>query len=342
MAGPDPPGSPVNAMRSPLDNAAKFFRLLARKRSAYPEEIQIEVTNACNLQCAMCPHTHGTVPQRDFPLPLFENLVQTNPAPKRLVLTGWGEPLLHPNFFAIIALSNQHWPDTAVRFTTNGILLDEKRREQIKELQVEAVTVSVDLWPDRQDIPREWRDILHPPSPKTFRHLVDYAADQDLMNQTPLILQALVVEENLEDVRRYIHFAAEHSLQAVHLARMQPYPENPVPRPSWEREQAMLAELRRAGREQGVRVRTLNQQSLPLRLATRFDGICLRTDDSVYITVEGTITPCCNLRGYAIGALESTGMTIEEAWRSRKEKEFFENQRPVCGLCDALFHRYRT
>jgi len=37
----------------------------------------------------MCPHTQGTVPLRDFPLPVFENLVKNNPAPQRLVLTGW-------------------------------------------------------------------------------------------------------------------------------------------------------------------------------------------------------------------------------------------------------------
>ncbi len=328
-------------MRSALDNASKFFRLLARKRSAYPEEIQIEVTNACNLQCAMCPHTHGTIPQRDFPLPMFENLVRTNPAPKRLVLTGWGEPLLHPDFFEMIALANQHWPDTAVRFTTNGILLDEERRKRIKELHVGAVTVSVDLWPERKDIPREWRDILHPPSPKTFRNLVDYAADLDLLKKTPLILQALVVEENFEDVRRYIDFAAEHSIRTIHLVRMQSYPENPVQRPSWEREQAMLAELRRAGREKGVCMRTLNQQSFPLRLATHFDGICMRTDDSLYITAEGAITPCCNLREYAIGRLDHHGMTLAEVWNSPMEKEFFDNQSPVCGACDALFHGYR-
>jgi len=342
VAGPNPPGGAVNAMRSALDNAAKFFRLLARKRSAYPEEIQIEVTNACNLQCAMCPHTHGTVPQRDFPLPLFENVVKSNPAPKRLVLTGWGEPLLHPDFFTMIDLANRLWPETAVRFTTNGILLDEARRNRLRQLRVEAVTVSVDLWPERKDIPKEWRNILHPPSPKTFRNLVDYAADQDLMEKTPLILQSLVVEENAEDVRRYIHFAAEQSIRAIHLVRMQPYPENPVPRPSWKREQQLLSELRRLGREQGVSVRTLNQHSFPLRVATHFDGICMRTDDSLYITVEGIVTPCCNLREYAIGSLDPPGMTLTEAWNSARENEFFDNQRPVCGVCDALFHGYRV
>jgi molybdenum cofactor biosynthesis enzyme MoaA len=95
-------------MRSLSDNALKFFRLLAGRRRSYPEEIQIEVTNACNLTCSMCPHTLGLIPQNHFPYSLFEQLIQKNPAPKRLVLTGWGEPLMHPQFFEFIALANLH------------------------------------------------------------------------------------------------------------------------------------------------------------------------------------------------------------------------------------------
>lgn len=329
-------------MRTTFGNAKKFLRLLAQRRRSYPEEIQIEATNACNLQCAMCPHTHGAIPQIDFPAELFENLVRNNPPPCRLVLTGWGEPLMHPRFFDLVELANRFWPDTLVRFTTNGILLNAECRSHLASVRISGVTVSVDLWPGRDPLPPQWRDILHPASPKTFRNLIEYAEDRALSSRAPLTLQCLLVNENLSDVREYIRFAAKRSLAAVNLVRLQSYPGHSASRPAWEDEQKMIASLFRLGRELGVRIYSLNRQLLPLRLATHFDRVCLRTDDSVYITVDGTITPCCNLREFGIGSLSSPGSAIAEAWNSQREREFFANQSPVCGKCDALFHKYRT
>ncbi|MBN2329748.1 MAG: radical SAM protein [Candidatus Omnitrophica bacterium] len=328
-------------MRTTLDNASKFLRLLARRRSAYPHEIQIEVTNACNMKCAMCPHTHGAIPQEDFSVELFRDLVQHNPAPKRLVLTGWGEPLLHRHFFELIEMTNRSWPSAKVRFTTNGILLHEENRRRIAQYQISGITASVDLWPERDSISPEWRTILHPPSPKTFRNLVDYSEDQDLQRRTPLMLQCLLVGENEEDVRQYIRFAAQRSLAAVNLVRMQSYPQNSARRPDWPDEQRMISSLIQFGRKLGVSVRSVNRQPPALQFATHFDRICLRTDDSLYITVDGGVTPCCNLRDYRIGALSSQNISIADAWNSDRERTFFSDQSPVCGKCDALFHKYR-
>lgn len=326
-------------MRTVYDNASKFLRLLSQRRSRDPQEIQIEVTNACNLKCEMCPHTQGTVPQQDFPFALFKDMVKHNPAPRRLVLTGWGEPLLHPQFFDLIGLANQYWPQTLVRFTTNGILLDEGRRRFIKEHRIAGVTVSLDLWPERKDIPRHWRDILHPPTPKVLRNLRDYGADQPLVKDTPLILQSLLVEENFDDIKQLIEFASEHSINAINLVRMQSYPGYPVQRPDWMHEQEMIGELIRYGKRHKVKVRSVNHQTIALQLATHHDRVCMRTDDSIYITVDGGITPCCNLRTYTIGNLNSD--SLHTAWHSEKEQTFFADQSPICGSCDALFYKHR-
>lgn len=328
-------------MRSFADNASKFFRLLAKRRSAYPLEIQIEITNVCNLKCSMCPHTHGMIPQRDFPVERFTDLVKYNPAPKRLVLTGWGEPLMHKHFFELIDLARRYWPETQVRFTTNGILLDETRREEIARRRIAAVTVSLDLWPERTEVPREWRDILHPPSPKTIRNLEHYCRDTRLRDASPIVLQSLLVEENAKDIERIIEFASIHSIRTVNLVRMQSYPENPVQRPAWNTEQQRIGDAIRFGTRLGVKVRSLNYQSIVLQLATRFDRVCMKTDDSLYITIDGIVTPCCNLRSCAIGEIAARAPSIAEVWNSPAERKFFRDQRPVCGGCDALFYKYR-
>jgi len=241
----------------------------------------------------------------------------------------------------MIAFTNQYWPETAVRFTTNGILLDEEQRERLRLLRVAAVTVSVDLWPEREEIPGSGGIFCIRPRPKR---------SGTWWIMAPIQIQS----KNAADFASAGGGGERRGCPAVHSLRGGAFnPDRPLgadtivsgessQASSWEREQQLLSELRRIGRERGVSVRTLNQQSFPLRLATHFDGICARTDDSLYITVEGTITPCCNLREYAIGSLDPPGMTLAEAWNSKRENEFFDNQRPVCGLCDALFHGYRA
>ena len=328
-------------MRNHLENAKKFLRLLTRRRSAYPEEIQIEVTNACNLNCAMCPHSFDNISQEDFPIELFENLVQNNPSPKHLVLTGWGEPLMHRRFFEMVELSQKYWSTAQIRFTTNGILLNQDNQRRIAEHQLAGITVSVDLWSEGKSTSDEWRDILHPPSPKALSNLIEYCSNDKLAEKTPLILQSLLVQENYDDVKQWIEFAAQHTVVSINLVRMQQYPGQALKRPEWKDEQQMIADMISFGKERGVEVRSVNQQNILLRLATNFDRTCLRTDDGVYITIDGSITPCCNLRDYSIGDLVNPDNAITTAWNSIQEQQFFTGQNSICGKCDALFHGYR-
>ena len=327
-------------MRTFLENVRKFLRLATRQRCAYPDEIQIEITNACNLTCAMCPHTFGAIPQENFPLSQMENLVRENPAPKRLILTGWGEPLLHPDFFSILDTIRQHWPLTQVRFTTNGILLDGNARQKIRNYGITQISVSFDLFPGNTIKP-ELQRFVHPASPKTMQNLRHYCEDKVLCHATPIVLQSLLLRENYEDIKSMISFAAEIGIPAINLVRLQQYPGLPFTRPAWKEEQQMIQSLQRLGRQNTVAVRSLNKQHLLIRLATGFDRICLKTDDSLYITLNGTATPCCNLRDYSIGALEKINYSITTAWNSLEEQSFFRHQSDICGTCDALFHTYR-
>ncbi len=328
-------------MRTTLEKTIKFIRLFCKTKSTYPNEIQIELTNACNLKCTMCPHTLGTIPKQDFPFDLFQQLLKKNPPPKHLVLTGWGEPLMHPHIFEMIHLTHQIWPSTHVRFTTNGVLLNQETQTRLFELNVSAVTVSVDCWPESDAWSTQWKDVLHPPSPKIHKNIQAYLANKELASKTPLILQSIVLEENREDLKMYIRLLSEYNHGSMNLVRLQKFPGTTFERMDWETEQAILSELTKFGKEWGVPIRTLNQQSLPLRWATHYDRVCMKTDDSLYITIDGTCTPCCNLRGHSIGGLSKENSSIRMIWNSNAENQFFKDQSPICGKCDALFHNYR-
>ncbi len=93
--------------------------------------LQIEVTTHCNARCAYCPHTlyQSSWQSRHLPLPVFQGLLPVLRKTKLVYLQGWGEPLLHPDFFTMVALARQR--GCQVGTTTNATLLTGAVIEQI-------------------------------------------------------------------------------------------------------------------------------------------------------------------------------------------------------------------
>jgi MoaA/NifB/PqqE/SkfB family radical SAM enzyme len=110
-----------------------------------PEELQLEVTAACNLRCRMClvryrppiDRVHGSLSFDDF-----RAIVDGNPSLRKLTLQGLGEPLLAPRLFDMIDYATSRGIE--VGFNTNATLLDARRAERLVELGVSWVHVSVD------------------------------------------------------------------------------------------------------------------------------------------------------------------------------------------------------
>jgi len=91
-----------------------------------PSVLHIEPTNACNYTCAMCLRsTWSDASIHHIPVGLFSALARENSSSlKRLVLYGWGEPLLHPGFVELLRTARKWLPGNAtIHVTTNGSLL---------------------------------------------------------------------------------------------------------------------------------------------------------------------------------------------------------------------------
>ncbi|MGQ9824815.1 MAG: radical SAM/SPASM domain-containing protein [Desulfotomaculales bacterium] len=84
----------------------------------------MEVTSYCNASCLYCPHTvyREKWLSRHFPLNAFQKLQPAFQKARLVHLQGWGEPLLHPDFFTMVSLARQ--AGCQVGTTTNGILVD--------------------------------------------------------------------------------------------------------------------------------------------------------------------------------------------------------------------------
>src|SRR5581483_1949154 len=110
-----------------------------------PVELQLEVTAACNLRCAMCLVAYRPALDRvhgSMSLATFRRVVDAVPGLRKLTLQGLGEPLLAPDLPAMVEYAGAH--GIQVGFNTNGTLLTRARAERLVRAGLDWLHVSLD------------------------------------------------------------------------------------------------------------------------------------------------------------------------------------------------------
>src|SRR5512138_934730 len=109
---------------------------------ALPRFAQIEPIGRCNLACRMCGvHDRGDE-VGSLSLQRLRELLDAMPQLEQLHLQGLGEPMLHPDFFAMVELAASR--GLRVSANTNLTLLTEARAERCVRCGLAALSVSID------------------------------------------------------------------------------------------------------------------------------------------------------------------------------------------------------
>jgi MoaA/NifB/PqqE/SkfB family radical SAM enzyme len=110
-----------------------------------PDRLYIESTNICNLSCIMCPTGRKEQVRKkgymDFEL--FKAIVdQMAPWVQATTLHIWGEPLLHPRLFDMIAYCRQRGLHSEI--STNATLLNEERARRVLDAGLGGIYLCLD------------------------------------------------------------------------------------------------------------------------------------------------------------------------------------------------------
>ena len=108
-------------------------------------KLYVEITTACNLDCQMCIRRAWQEPLGDMPLAGFEELMSQLsrwPSPPIIHLSGYGEPMVHPEFLEIVRLAKA--TGAQLELTTNGMLLSPDKVAVMIDLDLDRLTVSID------------------------------------------------------------------------------------------------------------------------------------------------------------------------------------------------------
>jgi radical SAM protein with 4Fe4S-binding SPASM domain len=104
--------------------------------------IYVEASFLCNLACQMCPRLLEGHKEGLMPASRFERLIPLFPYLQAVILTGYGEPLLHPKLPEFCATISAAGPRP--RLSTNGTILSTEKAEALLAAGVDNLQVSID------------------------------------------------------------------------------------------------------------------------------------------------------------------------------------------------------
>lgn len=105
--------------------------------------VQVEITTRCTGRCRYCPHTLLAPRWRsaDLGLETFRRLWPLMRRAGRVHLQGWGEPLLHPDFFEMAALARK--AGCQVSTTTCGLAITEEFSRRLVASGIDIIAFSL-------------------------------------------------------------------------------------------------------------------------------------------------------------------------------------------------------
>lgn len=320
-------------MKANLNSKIKtFFRLVFLYRSARPENVSIEITTYCNFTCKMCYKYAYKIGNKHISIDVFKKINSELPKDvKKISLSGLGEGLMNPNIVDYFHMCREKHPKTFLDFTTNGYLFNKKISEDILRSPVNMVTFSLDTI--NVPIPQ----MGHEAHEETVSNIEKFALRiKEYGSNIRLRLQCVVFSK--EQVEEILEFADRIGVVTVNLIRMDS-PSNPeYNKLPIERFRDIFKRSHQWGKMKKISVISSGYHSLPMRIASHFDKICLQYHNFLYFDVDGNTLPCCVLRKYSLGDIMN--LSLKEIWLSIKASSFFKNQRILCKGCDIWRHNY--
>lgn len=197
------------------------------------KKVYVESTSLCNLDCRMCVRHGWREPLGWMSVERFERIVAGLPArsaaPVTLTFGGFGEPLVHPQWRQLIALSRAR--DLRVEIITNGLLLDDEAAAAMVDLGVGQVTVSFDGG-DAEAY--AWMRGAHAEGALAAIHRLRDARRRS-RHAVAVGVAAVVTRSNVAGLPALLEWASDLKLDFVSIGNLVPHTEEMAREILWER-----------------------------------------------------------------------------------------------------------
>ena len=320
-------------MNNPFYLIKETINRLRYKIPDNPQQVQIEITNRCNMDCPMCQREDLGIELEHMEWSNFTAVIDKLNNSEDITLTGWGEPFIHPRVFDMIAYCKEH--GHRVMITSNGLFTKPDVVKDILKSGLDSVTFSIDSINGNETV------VEGHTSSKVYENIE--AVILGRKGETPKVrLQATIhsgCENDLYDVIRY---GGRIGCDVVNVGRLDRQFRPNLKRPDAREEKLIYLKADEIAKAVGIQLDWL-QYSVSQGITRFFYKLlrkklhksgtyCLKTFDYAYVTREGHVTPCCLLPNSKMGNLLTDN--LKSIWQSGKFDYFRKNYRNTCGECD--------
>jgi len=175
----------------------------------FPSYFDIELTNACQSVCAMCPREKikeiGFMSDETFNN-LF-NAIRGYKLIKNIAFCGIGEPLLHPQILKYIEKLRQWSPDVKIGIITNGEKLTPETFEALKLLDVNPIIISIQALDEKL-----YNKLMNKLNYKKVIENIEYISKNQNF-KTKISLSFVKNKLNENEIPKLIEFVESHNLK---------------------------------------------------------------------------------------------------------------------------------
>ena len=286
-------------------------------RPSLPNAIQVEPTTRCNLACIMCNTECRMRSSRQMSLAEFKTILSRFPVLERVTLHGIGEPLLNPDFLSMAA-----WVKTnGIRlfFNTNLTLVDEPTAQALLALDVDEIRVSLDAAAPGLYQQIRGRDAFAEVV-AGLKRLVSIKRTR--ASRTHIKIVTVAMQENIEQLPALTQLAVDLEVDELLVQNMQFWSGNDA---YAHRREGCQADALFAETHARCTQIAAGKLSFKMPRAGTSHG-CNWPWTSLFVTVEGEVTPCCNCpdpRVLSFGNLHT--QSLEEIWWGEEYRKFRES-----------------
>jgi len=312
----------------------------------YPQQLEVEVTTACNLRCTICEHTYWTEKPRNMSFEQFKSIIDQFPKVRWVGMTGIGSGFLNPDYLKMLRYLKTE-KRCFVEFFDHFYLLKEHISRELVEMGMNKIFVSLEsaskesynkirVGSDFDQVCDNIRALaqvkreMKSPIPELWFHFIINKYNADEMEDYVDLVADLVKEE-----RRL-------SAPIIYWTKMIPFDEVEELRfaPSRER----MVDIEQKCRDRGI-FAVMNENVL----CDKSMALCTKWNEP-FVLVSGHIQPCCALNEANDRAYQEKNalMNVLESdfrgwWKSSKKTEFLNNLKtgtinPVCKNCHIFKH----
>ncbi len=300
------------------------------KLRSRPVEINMEPTLRCNASCVMCNRQYVRKEQvRDSGFLSWETFNKVKPFfsyAERVLLGGFGESLLHPDYIDMVKAIKEQGPE--VYFFTNAIALRREIAEGLVEAGLDQMCISIGGATKETHAFVRGADTFDKVI-ENLRVLNQYKSANGKKHPS-VSFNVVAMNSVLPEIESIIELASElhvESLWMPHLVAQQKELMDESPWSRVEEAKRYFEAAEKKAHELGV--------ELHLPVLDECVGDCLSFFQEVYVTWDGKVLSCPFER-FVLGDLASH--TMDEIWNGpgylKVRKEYFERGiKEVCPNC---------